>query len=62
MLLNREGDGNDKRCASFSCSVCVLCVSCPFYGVFVEACQRCMSSEGAEKVSEKIYIKSIPEA
>lgn len=62
MILDKGVDKSDKRCTAISCSVCVLCASCPLHGVFVEACQHCMSSEGAEKVSEKIYIKSIPEA
>jgi hypothetical protein len=62
MILDKEVYKNDKRCTALSCSVCVLCASCPLHSVFVEACQRCMSAKGAEKVSEKIYIKSIPEA
>lgn len=62
MFSSKGVDENDKRCVALSGSVCVLCASCPFYSVFVEACQRCMNGRGAEKVSEKMYIKSIPEA
>lgn len=62
MFLSKEVDKSDKPCVALSCSVCVLCASCPLHSVFVEACQRCMNGRGAEKVSEKMYIKSIPEA
>lgn len=53
---------NDEHINADCCFVSALCASCPLYSALVRSCHTCMNDEDAEQVTEKIYIKSIPEA